>query len=169
MIPTTGPLYRISRKQLVASPRAEVFAFFADATNLEKLTPPFLHFRILTPMPIEMGKGTRIDYSIALFGVPMRWRTHIAQWEPGVSFLDEQETGPYAIWRHTHQFEPRGLHTLIRDRVEYTLPLGPLGKLAQQWVVKRTLTKIFDYRREAASHIFGRVSERDRGAQQCRN
>lgn len=159
MLSKKRPLYSISREQLVASPRAEVFAFFADAANLEMLTPSFLHFRILTPMPIKMGIGTRINYSIALVGVPMHWRTHIAKWRPQVSFVDEQESGPYAMWRHTHEFESRGQHTLIRDRVEYALPFGPFGRLAHATVVKRTLKRIFDFRREAAGQIFGQVSE----------
>jgi ligand-binding SRPBCC domain-containing protein len=161
MVSTTAPLYRISREQLVASPKAEVFAFFADATNLEKLTPSFLHFRILTLTPIEMRRGTRIDYSIALFGVPMRRRTHIAEWQPELSFVDEQESGPYSIWRHTHVFETQGEHTLIRDHVEYALPFGPLGRLVHSLVVKRTLKSIFDYRREAAGRVFGRIGGRD--------
>jgi ligand-binding SRPBCC domain-containing protein len=164
MFSTTRALYRISRAQLVSSPRPDVFAFFANPANLEQLTPAFLNFRILTPMPIAMGIGTRIDYAITLFGLPMRWRTHIAEWEPGVSFLDEQEAGPYAIWRHTHEFESQGEHTWIRDRVDYALPFGPLGRLTHALVVNRTLKRIFDYRREAASHIFGRVSERDKVA-----
>lgn len=111
MFSTTRRLYRIWREQLVASPRDEVFAFFANAANLEQLTPAFLHFQTLTPMPVDMGNGTRIDYAVALFGVPMRWRTQIAKWEPGASYLNEQEAGPYAIWRPTHEFESQGEHT----------------------------------------------------------
>lgn len=155
-------VHLISREQLVPSPKADVFAFFADATNLERLTPSFLHFQILTTPPIKMGKGTRLDYSIALFGLPMKWRTHIVEWQPELSFVDEQESGPYAFWRHTHEFEERGEHTLIRDRVEYALPFGPLGSLAHVLAVKRTLKSIFDYRRDAACRIFGeRGSRRD--------
>lgn len=153
------PRYRILREQLVPAARDEVFTFFADARNLEKLTPPFLRFRILTPTPIDMHIGTRILYSIALFGIPMKWQTHITDWQPEVSFLDEQESGPYAIWRHAHEFATHVNGTLIRDQVEYALPLGPLGRIAHALFVSRMLKKIFDFRQDAVVRIFGTVVE----------
>ncbi|HEY6098360.1 MAG TPA: SRPBCC family protein, partial [Anaeromyxobacter sp.] len=122
-----GRIHRLERAQTVARPRDEVFAFFADASNLEAITPRFLHFRILTPMPIEMRPGARIDYALSLFGVPLRWRTRITEWQPGVRFVDEQESGPYAFWRHTHEFESQGGSTRVRDVVDYAEPLGALG------------------------------------------
>jgi hypothetical protein len=142
-------LHELQREQLIPSPIDEVFAFFSNAENLEMLTPSFLRFRILSPLPIEMKEGTRIDYSLTLFGVTMRWRTRITTWEPGVRFVDEQESGPYAVWQHTHEFEPRGTSTLMRDVVRYREPLGPLGALAHVILVRRTVERIFDYRREA--------------------
>ena len=99
-------------------PLPEVFAFFSDASNLDALTPPFLNFRILTPMPIELFAGAQLDYQLALFGVPVRWRTRITDWRPQERFVDEQESGPYAFWRHTHAFEARGASTLMRDVVD---------------------------------------------------
>lgn len=138
-------------------PLDDVFAFFADAGNLELLTPRFLRFRILTPLPITMRAGARIDYALSLFGVPVRWRTLITVWEPGVRFVDVQESGPYAVWRHTHTFEARGADTLVRDAVDYALPLGPLGRLAHAVMVQRTLDRIFDFRGEAIR----RALERD--------
>jgi len=98
-------VHHLERWQRIPRRRDEVFAFFADASNLEAITPPFLHFRILSPLPIEMRPGARIDYALSLGGVPLMWRTRITEWEPGVIFVDEQETGPYRLWRHTHQFE----------------------------------------------------------------
>jgi hypothetical protein len=143
-------MHRLARTQLVARPLPEVFAFFGDAANLEVITPRFLRFRILTPTPVEMKPGARIDYALSLFGAPLRWRTHITAWEPGVRFVDEQEAGPYAVWRHTHEFEARGpASTKVRDVVEYALPLGPLGSLAHALLVRRTLARIFDYRQTA--------------------
>jgi ligand-binding SRPBCC domain-containing protein len=88
-----GRIHQLSRTQLLARPRSEVFALFSDASNLEALTPPFLHFRILTPMPIEMRADARLDYQLSLFGVPVRWRTRITDWQPGRRFVDEQESG----------------------------------------------------------------------------
>ncbi len=144
-----GRLRQLSRTQLVGRPLPEVFAFFSDAANLDPLTPPFLHFRILTPMPIELCAGAQLDYQLSLFGVPVRWRTRITDWRPEERFVDEQESGPYALWRHTHEFEDRGASTLMRDVVDYSEPLGPIGTLAHVLFVRRTIDRIFDFRRNA--------------------
>lgn len=144
-----GRLRQLRRTQLVGRPLPEVFAFFSDAANLDALTPPFLHFRILTPMPIELCAGAQLDYQLSLFGVPVRWRTRITDWQPQERFVDEQESGPYALWRHTHEFEARGASTLMRDVVDYSQPLGPIGTVAHVLFVRRTLDRIFDFRRDA--------------------
>ena len=154
----TRTVNRLERTQLLERPVEDVFAFYADAANLEAITPPFLHFRILTPTPIAMRVGTRIEYALSLHGVPVRWRTLISRWEPGVCFVDEQESGPYALWRHTHTFEPRGTFTLMRDVVEYREPFGALGRLAHVLVMRRMLDRIFDYRQDATGHLLGRAS-----------
>ncbi len=150
-----GRVSQLSRTQLVARPLDQVFAFFADASNLEALTPPFLHFRIRTPMPVEMRVGARLDYELSLFGVPVHWHSRITDWQPGRRFIDEQESGPYALWRHTHEFEARGSSTLVRDVVDYSEPLGPLGTIAHVLFVRRTLDRIFDFRRD----VIGRLLE----------
>ncbi len=146
--------HRLVRTQRVPTPIDDVFAFFAEAENLDALTPPFLRFRILTPTPVRMEVGARIEYGLSLFGVPFRWRTRITRWEPGVGFVDEQESGPYATWIHTHTFEADGDGTLIHDQVDYAMPFGPLGTLAHRLVVDRTLGRIFDFRRDAAAQRF---------------
>ena len=150
-----GRAHRLERTQRVARPREAVFAFFSDASNLEAITPPSLHFRILTPTPIEMRVGARIDYALSLFGISIRWRTRITEWEPGVRFVDEQEIGPYSFWRHTHEFESDGEFTLVRDVIDYAEPLGPLGSLAHVLFVERALGRIFDFRREAIRRVLG--------------
>ncbi len=136
-------------------PRPEVFAFFADAANLERLTPGSMHFRILTPLPIDMRAGTIIDYRIALFRLPLRWRTLIEVFEPESRFVDVQAAGPYRYWRHTHTFAdgPSG-GTVITDHVEYTLPLGPLGRAVHAAFVPRQLGRIFDFRQKVIAEIF---------------
>ena len=138
--------YRLERRQFILLPRAEVFAFFADARNLEAITPPALHFRILTPQPIDIGTGSRIDYRLALFGIPFQWRTRIVSFDPPRSFADVQERGPYQLWHHTHEFTEQDGGTLMVDRVDYQLALGPLGGLAHALFVERQLEHIFDYR-----------------------
>lgn len=149
--------HQLVRTQLVAAPLDEVFAFFSDAANLQALTPDFLHFRILSPMPIVMRAGARIEYQLSLFGVPLRWRTRITEWQPGRRFVDEQEEGPYALWRHTHEFEAHHDGTLMRDVVKYREPLGPLGALAHVLFVRRTLERIFDFRRDAVERLLSRA------------
>jgi len=146
--------YRLEQTQIIPRPLAEVFAFFSDAYNLEAITPPFLRFRILTPRPIAMAPGTLIDYQLQLFGVPFRWRTRVEEFEPGVRFVDVQLEGPYALWRHTHEFEATAGGTRMRDLVRYALPLGPLGALAHALFVRRTLGRIFAYRRTRIAELF---------------
>lgn len=151
-------MHRLERCLVIPRPRAEVFAFFSDARNLEAITPSSLRFRIATPLPIEMGPGTRIDYSLSLFGVPLRWRTLIALWQPDERFIDEQERGPYAVWRHLHEFEAAGSSTRMRDVVDYALPFGALGSAAHALCVRRMLKLIFDHRENAICERFGRAT-----------
>jgi ligand-binding SRPBCC domain-containing protein len=145
----------LEREQIVPRPRSDVFAFFSDAGNLERLTPSTLRFAILTPQPITMRPGAVIDYSLRLMGVPFRWRTVIELYEPESRFIDVQASGPYALWRHLHEFEDAPGGTLIHDRVEYELPFGPLGTLARRLFVRRQLEHIFDYRRRTIATLFG--------------
>jgi ligand-binding SRPBCC domain-containing protein len=142
----------LQREQRIELPRERAFEFYGDALNLEAITPPWLGFEVTTPGPIEMGPGARIDYRLKLHGVPVRWQTRIESWEPPHRFVDVQVKGPYALWEHTHEFEPAGAGAvLIRDRVRYALPLGPLGELAHRLFVRRDVERIFDYRREAVA------------------
>lgn len=149
----------LERVQLIPLPRAEVFPFFADARNLERITPPWLDFRIVTPGDIAMAPGTLIDYRLALFGVPFSWRTRIEAFEPGVSFVDRQLRGPYRLWHHLHVFEDAvdpatgGPATRMTDRVDYELPMGPLGSVAHAAFVRHALGRIFDHRREVIARL----------------
>jgi ligand-binding SRPBCC domain-containing protein len=134
-------------------PRDEAFAFFADAGNLERITPPALNFHIITPQPIEITQGTLIDYRLRLRGLPIRWRTEISVWEPPFRFVDRQLRGPYRQWIHTHTFtELEASKTHIEDEVRYKLPLGPLGDLAH-FIVKAELARIFDFRQSKVKQL----------------
>jgi ligand-binding SRPBCC domain-containing protein len=125
--------------------RDRVFAFFAEASNLERITPPELGFEIVTPQPIHLSAGTRIEYRLHLFGIPFSWQTEIQRWDPPEVFVDVQRCGPYKHWAHTHRFlEEQGV-TIIEDKVQYALPYAPLGKLVYP-LVRLQLHRIFRYR-----------------------
>ena len=143
----------LEREQLIRAPLERVFAPFADAGNLERLTPPWLRFRIFTPLPIEMRAGAAIEYGLRLHGMPIRWRTVIETWEPPHRFTDVQERGPFALWHHTHSFEPVDGGTLVRDSVRYRVGFWPLGELAHGLLVGRDLERIFDYRHAAIDEL----------------
>lgn len=147
-----GRVHILEREQRVELPIEQAFAFYGDACNLERITPPLLRFEVVTPRPIEMGVGTLIEYRLRLHGVPVRWRTRITVWEPPRRFADVQIKGPYSLWEHTHTFEEDGpAATIIRDRVRYSIPFGPLGEIADRLLVQRDLKQIFDYRRDAVA------------------
>jgi len=141
------------REQRVALPIEQTFEIYADAFNLEVITPPFLRFRVVSPAPVLMGVGTLIEYRLRLHGIPVRWLTRIEEWEPPLRFVDRQVSGPYALWHHTHEFETDGDATLIRDRVRYRIGFGPIGSLALRLLVRRDVEGIFDYRRAAMSEL----------------
>lgn len=133
-------------------PRETVFAFFAEAENLERITPPELCFHIVSPLPVVMREGTLIDYRLKLFKIPFLWKTVISRWEPPCLFVDEQLSGPYAQWIHTHRFEARDDGTAAHDEVRYQLPFSPLGEVASP-LVKLQLARIFRFRQQAIQRL----------------
>ena len=135
-------------------PPEELFPFFADAANLDAITPPWLHFQIVTPPPIRMRAGALIDYKLIVHGLPLRWRTRINLWEPPHRFLDEQVRGPYRQWIHEHTFEARDGGTLARDVVHYAVSFD---FIAHRWLVRPDVEKIFRFRAEALRKRFAKV------------
>jgi hypothetical protein len=143
--------YTLQTELWLPRPRDEVFPFFAEARNLERLTPPWVRFEVLTPAPLEMRTGLLIDYRIRVHGLPIRWRTEIMEWQPPHRFIDMQLRGPYTLWHHTHSFEDRDGGTLCRDHVRYR-PRG--GALVQWLFVRRDVERIFEYRRQRLKELF---------------
>ena len=136
--------YRLTARVEVDSSISEAFAFFANAENLNRITPPWLRFRILTPVPINMGEGTEIDYALRLHGLPVRWKSRIQDWNPENGFTDVQMRGPYRSWKHQHRLYPTGSNgTLVEDQVEYRVPGG---RLIHRLFVRLDLLSIFRYR-----------------------
>jgi ligand-binding SRPBCC domain-containing protein len=149
-------MHELIREQFVPVPRDEVQGFFFEPENLSALTPDWLGFRILTPSPVPMHRGALIDYEIQLGPLPMRWRTLITRHDPPETFVDEQLSGPYSFWHHTHTFRAVEGGTLIGDHVRYLLPFGALGRLVNFLVVERQLAAIFRHRERHIAARFGR-------------
>lgn len=147
-------IYVLRRVQLIRKPREYVFKFFEDPENLGRITPASLSFNMLTPRPISMHAGTVLDYTIRLFGCPVRWTTLIADYDPPNHFSDVAITSPYRFWHHTHTFVSRPEGTEMIDEVHYSLPGGPLGRLAHALWVKRQLKSIFDFRAAQVAQLF---------------
>lgn len=142
-------------EQDLPRPLPEVFAFFEKPENLERITPPWLHFRILTPKPIQMSRGTLIDYSVRPFLWTFRWTSYIETYEPPHRFVDSQLRGPYSFWHHTHTFREVQGGTRIEDTLRYAVPLWWLGELMGGWLVRRQLNAIFTFRKKAIVEALG--------------
>jgi len=148
--------FEFQSEQLLPAPLERVFAFYSDAANLERITPPWLRFEIVTPSPVAMERGAVIDYRIRVRGLPMGWRSEITHWEPPYRFVDVQRRGPYRSWIHTHSFEQTDKGTIVRDHVRYAVPGGAL---VQKLFVAPDIQRIFSYRKERLAEIFAGPSQ----------
>lgn len=151
--------FRFITHQTIEQPIAQVFAFFSDAHNLAEITPPWLRFEVLTPAPIAMQVGTRIDYRLRLRGIPLSWQSEITAWVPPRYFMDEQRRGPYRLWRHTHTFEETAAGTVVGDEVEYAV-WG--SSVVNTLFVRRDIERIFAYRAEKLDALFHRKNNNPR-------
>jgi len=147
-------IYHLRCELITTCPLLETFEVFKNPRNLAKITPSWLNFQVIT-RDVEMHKGAEIGYNIKWLGMPMRWKTLIAEYDPPHSFVDEQAEGPYAIWRHHHTFGETPAGTKVADHVEYALPLGMLGRLAHAIMVKSQLEAIFRFRQREISKLLG--------------
>jgi ligand-binding SRPBCC domain-containing protein len=145
-----GRVYTLQKSQWIARPPDDVFPFFANAANLERLTPPWLRFEILNP-GVDLHRGAIIDYRLRVHGIPLRWQSEILEWEPPHRFVDVQRKGPYSLWIHEHRFEPRDGGTVVYDNVQYA---APGGALVQRFLIAHDLDRIFSYRRARLEEHF---------------
>lgn len=149
------PVYTLECRQWVPQSPPATFAFFERPQNLSLITPPSLGFRILTPEPVTMSRGLVIDYRVRVLGVPVHWRSLIAEYDPPHGFRDVQVIGPYRLWDHRHRFRRDGAGTTVEDVVVYELPLGPVGALVHRLAVRRRLEAIFAHRRRRIGELLG--------------
>ncbi len=145
--------YILEREQWLARPLEEVFAFFSRPENLQHITPAWLNFGMVEA-PTELRAGALIRYRLRVHGIPIRWTTEITEWNPPHGFVDRELKGPYALWNHEHLFSAQDGGTLMRDRVTYALPLGPLGRIAHWISVRRDVESIFDFRTQTMARLF---------------
>jgi ligand-binding SRPBCC domain-containing protein len=143
--------YQLQTSLWLPQPRQRILAFFSDPKNLERITPPWLRFEILTPTELAVDRGTRIAYRLRIRGLPIRWQSEIINWEPPTRFVDQQTRGPYRLWVHEHTFSEHEGGTIAGDNVVYAVAGG---KLVQKLFVAPDLDRIFHYRRVALEHIF---------------
>ena len=154
------PVHTLTTELWLPRPVPRVFDFFSDAWNLDTLTPPWLHFRILTPRPIPLAFGTRIDYRLRWRGIPLLWTTEISAWEPPYRFVDRQVAGPYRQWVHEHTFEAQQGGTLLRDRVDYAVPGWLVEPFLHRLIVGPDVRRIFAYRGQRMRELFGSPAAR---------
>ena len=147
----------LEKSQTVPAPIEEVFPFFQAPANLERLTPPLLGMRIITPEPVPMHVGVIIDYVVKIRGLPMRWTTCISEYDPPHRFVDVQLKGPYSFWHHTHEFREVDGGTEVLDTVKYMVPFGPLGSILHGLIIRRDIENIFEYRTKVLNDIYGEM------------
>jgi ligand-binding SRPBCC domain-containing protein len=143
--------YRLETQLWLSPPRRRLFEFFAEPRNLERITPPWLHFEITTPLTPLIEPGTLLDYRLRVRGIPLRWQSEIIVWEPPSRFVDRQTKGPYSRWVHEHTFTERDGGTLAGDNVEYAVPGG---RIVQKLLVAPELERIFKYRHKMLEALF---------------
>jgi ligand-binding SRPBCC domain-containing protein len=149
-------IYELRRQVIIPAPVGEVFSFFNAAENLNLITPPWLYFKILTPLPVIMKKNTLINYSIKFLGFRTTWRTEIKVWQPPDRYVDRQIKGPFRVWEHTHLFKEKGEGTQMEDVIRYAVPGFVFSPLIHFLFVRPRLDKIFAFREMSILEYFGK-------------
>jgi len=152
-------IYSLERKQKIAMNIEDAWDFFSNPNNLPLITPPSLNFNITSNLPESMYTGMIITYTVApILNIPITWVTEITHVEEPNFFIDEQRFGPYEFWHHEHRFKEIKGGIEAVDLVHYALPLGPLGRIANELIVKKQLNEIFKFRSRYLEKVFGSIS-----------
>jgi hypothetical protein len=147
-------MHILTKTTIINKSLSEVFEFFSNAENLNKITPPDMQFKILTPLPIIIKKGTLIDYKIKVSGIPFNWQTEITEWEPNKRFTDKQLKGPYRVWIHEHTFEEKDGKTIMNDHVQFLSPGWFLEPIINKLFIEKKVKGIFTYREKILNNLF---------------
>jgi ligand-binding SRPBCC domain-containing protein len=147
-------MHILTKTTVINKTLSEVFEFFSNAENLNKITPPDMQFKILTPLPIIIKKGTLIDYKIKVNGIPFKWQTEISEWEPNKRFVDKQLKGPYRVWIHEHTFEEKDGKTIMNDHVQFLSPGWFLEPIINKLFIEKKVKGIFAYREKILTNLF---------------
>ena len=153
-------IYTLERTELLQISLETAWDFFSNPNNLSKITPSELNLQITSGAEEKIYPGMIITYTVT--PIPFfksTWTTEITQLDPPHYFVDEQRFGPYKFWHHKHFFAQVGDQTQVRDLVHYSLPFGPIGRLANPLLVSRKLDSIFKYRSSCLRKLFGNRKE----------
>lgn len=148
--------YQFKRTQIFNHSVEQLWDFISSPQNLKAITPDYMGFDIISKdIPAKMYEGMIISYKVSpMLGIKTTWVTEITHVEDKKYFVDEQRVGPYKIWHHQHFLEQTTEGTLMTDIVSYKPPLGILGNLANELVIKRKLDEIFNYRTKVLNELF---------------
>ena len=154
-----GGLYTLYAKQIVDKEIDFLWDFFSKPSNLNKLTPEDVEFKIISGKSDDFYAGKIISYKIKPFKlVTLNWITEISQVKEGSYFIDNQISGPYKMWHHEHHFKSNNDGTTeIIDKVKYKLPFYILGRISHKIFIKRKLINIFNFRQKKINELFNNL------------
>lgn len=142
----------IERSVAIAAPPEAVFAFHDDPRNLARIMPPGVRVELLDVR--GSGVGRRVTLRMTQFLLLRRVIVvEFVRHEPPRELDDTQVEGPFAVWRQYREMIPTTGGTELRDRVEYRLPFGPLGRLVDLLLVRRRVERMFAWRQRVTRRL----------------
>jgi ligand-binding SRPBCC domain-containing protein len=153
--------FELHVKQLINTPPTRAWNFLCDVDNLAVLTPKFLHFKTQYKSHEKVKQGVVFVHKIKPFSlIGLTWTSYITEFERGRSFSDIQLEGPYKTWVHQHSIEEYKEDVCFMiDKVLFSLKFGPLNPLIYALVVKPSILKAFEFRRQKIEALFNSASD----------